>query len=236
MSFEKTFNRIVSLKIASIILFFITFLCSIGAFVSWLYISNLTSKDFEITNDFELRLISKDDSGEDVVYNYNIKGSFISKTYSFDNGEMVFYLLRDEDNTSYSANSEEFLINESIEQGIEFDIDYNFSSNIHFSRCASIYFNSNESKFCLLTTMYGKMLLSLFLPLVIVAVLCFLTSLTLTIVYNILKKKTSNHVSNIQNTLTKIKNKPASDTIKCPYCNTKVNKNDKRCSGCGAAL
>ncbi len=239
MSFEKDFNKTIKLKIASIILFIVSILCAGGAFITHLFLSNMISDNFQIIDDFEFSMINTREEDGETLYDYNVKGSFISDEFSLNSGKIIIQFLLNDNGSSYSTRPVMIDITTPIEEDEIYVINYNFFDTDNLKSIWSINISDNVSKYTLMDKGYNKMFNNLFLPLVIIGGASLITSIALTISYSIKKRKTTNQVSTIQTTLqttiNTMKQKEAEE-LHCPYCNTKIEKTDKKCPSCGATL
>lgn len=239
MSFEKNFNKTIKLKIASIILFIVSILCAGGAFVTGLYLSNMISDNFEITEEFTFSIVNTREEDGKIIYDYNVVGSFSCNDLYFIDGLLTVEFLINDNGTSYSTKDHKFDITTPIAQNEVYNANFNFSDFNKYIDVFAVQFQSNGMKFTLMDGAYNKMFNNLFLPLIIIGGACFITSLALSISYTVKKKQITNKVSTIQTTLqTTINTMKQKETeeLHCPYCNTKIEKTDKKCPSCGATL
>ena len=237
MGFKERLNKIVKLKTISIVLFIIAFLCGIGIFITNEYLSNMITTGCEIKEDFTFEIVDSYVENGEIKYVYNIKGAFCITNNDWGEGtKLRVYFVIDEKTNYISTTRGEYIIPHKIEQGVVYHVDFNSTTLFKIKEVWSVKLVINEdSSLTFKDSQYDTMYKDLFLPLIICGSACLFLSIVCTIVYKVKTKSAVNYVSNIQNDLS-IKEKNVDKESRCPYCNTRIEKDNKHCPSCGSKL
>lgn len=237
MGFKERLNKIVKLKTISIVLFIIAFLCGIGIFITNEYLSNMITPGCEIKEDFTFKVVDSYVENGEVFYVHNIKGAFCITDSDWGEGKKLRIEFVIDEKTNYTSTTRgDYIIPHDIEKNVVYNVDFNTTNFFKFKEIWSIRIIDEEDlKLTFKDAQHDIMYKDLFLPLIIIASTCLFFSIICSIIFKVKRKSEVKYVANIQNDLSN-KEKQTNKELRCPYCNTRVEKNDKHCSGCGSKL
>lgn len=236
MAFEKDFDKLVKIKIASVILFIVTLLAAIGSAISGIIMSHKISEDVYITSNFTIKTLSSEIDGSTGkrFYTINVKGSFVVEHEDINIGNYL-YIYPSIGNSVYSV---DYQFTEKTEAGDTCFVDYTFESLYNYEDIYKVEIESDSTLYTLVDQSYYDMLYTLFIPVTSIAAISFIAAIVLSIIYSKKKKK---KITSVEQTITKSneiieKQETQPEKLKCPYCGSKVTEEEKTCTRCGGLL